>query len=85
MHSHSAVVVYSLSTSKFKSTTSDGQTTEDQAKPGTAVWRDAVTHSWECLGPDEHRAIVTALKGRVKPREHDRTHEASSPSALVRL
>jgi beta-alanine degradation protein BauB len=67
MHSHPAVVVYSLSTSKFKSTTSDGQTAEDEAKRGTAVWRDAVTHSWECLGPDEQRAIVTELKGRVKP------------------
>ena len=61
MHSHPAVVAYSLTTSKFKATTRDGQTTEGEAKAGTAVWRDAVTHSSECLG-SEQRTIITELK-----------------------
>jgi quercetin dioxygenase-like cupin family protein len=62
MHSHPALVAYSLTTSKFKATTRDGQTTEGEAKAGTAVWSDAVTHSWECLG-SEQRTIITELKG----------------------
>lgn len=61
MHSHPASVAYSLTTSKFKATTRDGQTTEGEAKAGTAVWSDAVTHSWECLG-SEQRTIITELK-----------------------
>src|SRR5688572_29667378 len=67
MHSHPALVAYSVTAGKFKSTTPDGQTEEGDAKPGTAVWGNAVTHSWECLGPGEQRTIFTELKGRAKP------------------
>ncbi len=63
MHSHPALVAYSLTASKFKATTRDGQTIEGDAKAGTAVWGDAVTHSWECLGSAEQRTIITELKG----------------------
>lgn len=66
MHSHPALVAYTLSASKFKSTTRDGKVAEGEAKPGTAVWGDAVTHSWECLGPDEQRTIITELKRGAK-------------------
>jgi quercetin dioxygenase-like cupin family protein len=67
MHSHPVAVAYSLTASKFRSAARDGQTAEGEAKPGTAVWADAVTHSWECLGPGEQRTIITELKGRAKP------------------
>jgi quercetin dioxygenase-like cupin family protein len=67
MHSHPAVVAYSLTAAKFKSTTRDGKVADGEAKPGTAVWGDAVTHSWECFGPGEQRTVITELKGRAKP------------------
>lgn len=67
MHSHPALVAYWLTAAKFRSTTTDGKTAEGEAKPGTAVWGDAVTHSFECLGPGEQRTIITELKGRAKP------------------
>ena len=67
MHSHPALVAYSVTAAKFKSTTPDGRTEEGDGKAGTAVWGNAVTHSWECLGPGEQRTIITELKGREKP------------------
>ena len=67
MHSHPALVAYSLTSSKFKSTTRDGKTVEGEAKAGTAVWSDAATHAWECPGAGEQRTIITELKARIKP------------------
>ncbi|HUE84727.1 MAG TPA: hypothetical protein VMO26_01495 [Vicinamibacterales bacterium] len=63
MHAHPAMVAYSLTASKFRSTTRDGETTAGETKPGTAEWAEAVTHAWECLGPGEQRTIITELKG----------------------
>ncbi len=67
MHSHPALVAYSLTASKFKATMPDGKVQDGEAKPGTTVWGDAVTHSWECLGPSEQRTIITELKTARKP------------------
>ena len=63
MHSHPALVAYVLTPFKFRSTTPDGQATESELKPGTAVWGDAGTHAFECRGPGEQRTIITELKG----------------------
>lgn len=67
MHSHPALVAYSVTAGKFRSTTPDGKSEEGDARLGTAVWGNAVTHTWECLGPGEQRTIITELKGRAKP------------------
>lgn len=50
----------------FKSTTRDGKVAEGESKAGTAVWGEAVTHSWESLGPGEQRIIITELKGGAR-------------------
>ena len=54
LHSHPAMVAYSPTASKVRDTPRDGETVERETKPGTAVWVEAATHSWECLGPGEH-------------------------------
>ncbi|HEX6280454.1 MAG TPA: hypothetical protein VFZ49_10640 [Pyrinomonadaceae bacterium] len=72
MHSHPAFVAFPLSASKFKSTTPDGKISEGEGKPGTAVWFDGVTHSWECLGPVEERTHIVELKGPAKPDKANR-------------
>jgi quercetin dioxygenase-like cupin family protein len=67
LHSHPGSVAYSLTASKFRATTRDGETTERETEPGTADWVEPVTHSFECLGPAEQRTIITELKGHARP------------------
>lgn len=67
MHFHPAAVAYSVSAGKYRMTTKDGKVTEGDSKPGTTVWVDPGTHSFECLGPGEQRTIITELKTTRKP------------------
>ena len=62
MHSHTANIVYALSSGKAKFTLADGRREERELKAGQAVWSDAVTHSSENTGTGEGRVLVIELK-----------------------
>ena len=62
MHSHPAGILITVSGGKYRSTTPDGKSTEIDYKPGTVVWRDAITHSGENIGTTELRAFLIELK-----------------------
>ncbi len=68
MHSHPAYVVYSFSGGKTKYTYPDGKTEEREGQAGAAVWREAVTHATEHLGPGEAHVLLVELKGSAKKR-----------------
>ncbi|MEX2116458.1 MAG: cupin domain-containing protein [Bacteroidota bacterium] len=63
MHSHPAMVVYTLSGDyRIKLTTPDGKSEEDQVNVGTALWVDAVTHIYENLGPGDAHELIIEMK-----------------------
>ena len=45
MHSHPAGILYYLSDAKLKITYPDGKTEVREAKSGTAVWSEPMTHA----------------------------------------
>lgn len=66
MHSHPAVVIYTLSGCKLRYTFPDGKTTEAEVKTGEATWREATTHSVENIGKTECHAILFEVKAAKK-------------------
>ena len=49
MHSHPARVIVSLGTARIRVTFPDGTQRISDLRPGTVLWSDPVTHSWELL------------------------------------
>ena len=64
MHSHPSGVAYLFTgSSRVRFTTPDGKAEVlEPSKPGTAVWIDPVTHTWENLGPDDVRVLIVEMK-----------------------
>jgi quercetin dioxygenase-like cupin family protein len=63
MHSHPAMVVYSFTSNKLRLQTPDGKSEEREAKAGTSIWSDPVTHAYENLGPAEAYVLLIEMKG----------------------
>jgi beta-alanine degradation protein BauB len=63
MHSHPGLVAYALTDGKFRLTPAGGKSEERDAKAGTAVWGDAVTHAYENIGSTDVRVLVIEMKG----------------------
>lgn len=63
MHSHPCGVVYSLTGSKWRTTSADGKTSESDTTAGTILWRDPTTHAAENVGKTDARAIAIEIKG----------------------
>jgi anti-sigma factor RsiW len=59
-----AGILYYLSDAKLKITYPDGKTEVREAKSGTAVWSEAVTHAVENVGLTELHEVHTELKGQ---------------------
>jgi quercetin dioxygenase-like cupin family protein len=66
VHSHPTAVVYFLSGSKARFTTPDGKSEERESKTGTAIWSDAVTHSYEHIGPVDGHILMVEMKEPTK-------------------
>ena len=63
MHSHPGGVGYVFTgNSRARFTTPDGKSEVIEAKAGTAVWGDPVTHTWENLGPDDAHVLIIEMK-----------------------
>jgi quercetin dioxygenase-like cupin family protein len=62
LHSHPASVVYVLAGGKARYTTADGKSEERDSKTGTALWSDAVTHSYEQLGSSDGHVLIIEMK-----------------------
>jgi uncharacterized protein (TIGR02246 family) len=71
MHSHPAAVVYILADGKIRMTTKGGDPEEIESKAGTAVWADAVTHSYENLAPIGARVLIVEMKGMATAVQDD--------------
>jgi beta-alanine degradation protein BauB len=67
MHSHPCGIVYQLTGTTWKVTSSDGKVTESKTAAGDIVWRDPTTHSIENTGNTEARALAIELKGSCGP------------------
>ncbi len=67
MHSHPASVVYFLTDAKTKFTYPDGKTEVREAKAGTAIWSEAVTHASENVGTTQIHLLHIELKGADTP------------------
>jgi quercetin dioxygenase-like cupin family protein len=63
MHSHLMAVVYALTGGKARMTTPDGKSEELDNTPGTTLWRDEVTHTFENTGSTAIRALIVEVKG----------------------
>jgi quercetin dioxygenase-like cupin family protein len=66
MHSDPTNVVYFVTDGKFRFTFPDGTSRIVEAKAGTAVWRDAGSHTVENIGTTEFHFVQTELKGESK-------------------
>ena len=62
MHSHPAAVAIAINDAGYRSTFADGQSVDIELKPGEAVFREAVEHSTEHIGPTEAHAVIVELK-----------------------
>ncbi|HVS12850.1 MAG TPA: nuclear transport factor 2 family protein [Thermoanaerobaculia bacterium] len=71
MHSHPAHVVYVLADGKVRLTTKGGEAEEIESKAGTAVWADALTHSYENLAPTKAHVLIVEMKGMEAARQAD--------------
>jgi hypothetical protein len=70
MHSHPAVVAYSIAGSgKTKFTSPDGKTTERPITVGQAFWRDAETHASEYIGTGETHTLLVELKAQAASKQ----------------
>jgi hypothetical protein len=69
MHSHPAVVAYALTDATFRLTPAGGKSEERDAKAGTAVWADAVTHAYENIGPTDSRVLIIEMKGATSAKK----------------
>jgi len=75
MHSHPAGVVYVFTAGRARFTTPDGKSEERQSNAGTVLWSDAVTHSYEYLGPGDARVMIVEMKGLAKAPAQDGTKQ----------
>jgi len=66
LHSHPAMVAYSLTSAKAISRPEGGDSIAIDSRAGTAVWMEPVTHSWECIAPREQRTILVEMKEHAK-------------------
>ena len=71
-HSHPAHVTFSLSTSRGKYTTSDGEVTVGDFKPNEVSWSEPIIHSSENVGTTEIHAIGVELKDPPKKKSKTR-------------
>jgi len=62
MHTHSANVMYSLSTNQLVFSFPDGTSREVTVKEGDVVWSDGVTHEVKNISDTVDRGIVVELK-----------------------
>ena len=62
MHSHRHHVVYSITDSSVKFTSSDGKTDIRTVKAGQATWHNAETHTVQNAGKTEEHALDIELK-----------------------
>jgi hypothetical protein len=63
MHSHPEGIVFSLADATVKTFLPDGTSVAYPSKKGDVMWRDAVTHSGENVGPTEAHYLAVELKG----------------------
>jgi uncharacterized protein (TIGR02246 family) len=61
-HSHPPGAAYFLSDTRTRSSMPDGTSQVFERKAGTAAWGDAVTHTFEVLGPADHHVIIVEAK-----------------------
>ena len=71
-HSHPANLIFSLSTSKGKYRTSDGEITVSDFKPNEVSWSEPIIHSSENVGTTEIHAIGVELKDPPKKKSKTR-------------
>lgn len=69
MHSHPAAVAYVFTSGRVRFITPDGKSEEREAKAGTAVWGDAVTHAYENLGSADAHVLLIEMKGLAEARK----------------
>lgn len=66
MHSHPALVSYSLTGGKLRIRLPDGKVNVVNNKRGNVLWLDGQTHSVENLGVKEVHDLTIELKGAQK-------------------
>jgi quercetin dioxygenase-like cupin family protein len=66
MHSHPALVIYSLSDAKVKFSFPDGKTVDAELKNGQAMWSEPVTHAADNLGTTEAHVLNFELKAAAR-------------------
>jgi len=64
MHSHPAHLVYVLSPTRMKMTSSDGKVKEVELKTGQVIWGEALSHAGENVGTTELHEVIIELKER---------------------
>jgi len=62
MHSHPANLVYSLTSGKMKSTSSDGKVETMKMKKGRVGWSDGGSHAVENVGDSASATLVIEMK-----------------------
>lgn len=62
MHEHPRNVIVWLTDAKYTSTNAEGKTGELDAKKGQALWRPAVKHVVENVGPTATEGIMVEMK-----------------------
>lgn len=83
VHSHPEGVAYVIDGGKVRAIT-DGKSEEFEAKPGTAVWLNPVTHAFEYVGPRAGRIVLVELKG-PSTSGAQATAESAARSEIARL
>jgi quercetin dioxygenase-like cupin family protein len=66
MHSHPEGIVYALADATVRTTLPDGSSSEHRSLKGDVLWRDAVTHAAENVGPTEAHYLAVELKSSAK-------------------